>query len=375
MDCRCVCNLGVACVRPTNIFREMKPTGSSTVVMLRQWRTPTLNAFRFLSEELNPARVGVAGVPWCGNRVSASAAVIEDKEKAVIGSTLTRSMKCRCRANRRNEGPTLVTHPVGKPPVPAGMLILLGVLVVLALAISACDLVRGPIPAEQTPVAPSAGTSPTPAAPTASPTARSEATASPAATRSCVALDPQFQVLQRQAEAMKSIFSYEPAVKCPLAPTSRVAGAIQEFRYAVTETATRPKLNYMLWRGDTKTIYLVVKNDQESGASRVYTFQDTWGESEPRVPPDCASIIPPQDATPATDPSRAIQVPVRGFGKIWCKEKWQEAIGFGNGKEIGGTFSIQETAGGLYLAVHSTDGRETTALFLLDTDRGGALAP
>ncbi len=219
------------------------------------------------------------------------------------------------------------------------------------------------------------------ASPVASPSAAASPARSPVAAVSpttpatCVALDAPFQAIQARAQGLKDVFPYAPTVNCPLRPATRVGGALQEFRQPVTGSGQSPKISYMLWREDTKAIYLLVKSDQSTGVSKVYTYQDTWTENEPRVPADCAGMIVPQDVPPATDPSRALQVPVRGFGKVWCKDRWQQAIGYGNGKEVGGTLVIQETTGGLYIAMPPADGRETTSYFLLDTERGGALAP
>lgn len=295
------------------------------------------------------------------------------------------------------------------------------VLVTGLVAIAGCDLGRSPAPTVPATAGASPVVSPTvpvaasPAAATvvASPTALATravtgtlspvtgaspvATSSPAATAArtstpgstagagtpqpgaspvaCAALDPVFSPLQQKASTVPQIFSQASVFNCPVRPSLNTGGAIQEFRKPITTTGTVPPINYMLWREDTRTIYLLVKSDPLTGVSRAYTYPDTWTSQDPSVPPDCAAIIPPQDNPPATDPSRALQIPVRGFGKVWCRERWQEAIGFGNGREVGGQITVQETQGGVYIAVRPSDGRETTSLFLIDTRGGGALAP
>jgi hypothetical protein len=183
-----------------------------------------------------------------------------------------------------------------------------------------------------------------------------------------------FEALRTRAQNLPQIFPYPPAINCPQRPIASTYGAIQEFRQPITAAGAAVLTNYILWREDNKAIYLVAKADQPTGVAKVYPYEDTWADNQPAIMPECAAIVAPQDAPPPADPNMALQVPRRGFGKVWCKDKWQDKIGFGVGKEFGTTFAIQETAGGVYISISSWPGH-SPVMFLLDIQRGGALAP
>jgi hypothetical protein len=278
-------------------------------------------------------------------------------------------------------GPTAApTQPAASPtalvPATAAPAVVATAASPSAPAATAPVAVASPVPAVATkpavPASPPAGT--TPAATAAVASVPTLAPPTPAPQANCVPLDPMFESLRTKAQNLPQVFPNSPTVNCPQRPISNTYGAIQEYRQPVTTAGVIPESNYLIWREDTKAIYVIAKAGQPGGVSKIMAYQDTFADNQPAIPESCATITPPQDITPPADPGLALQVPRRGFGKVWCEGKWQEKIGFGVGKEIGLTINFQDTAGGLYMSLPAWGGRPG-GLFLLDIQRGGAIAP
>jgi hypothetical protein len=114
----------------------------------------------------------------------------------------------------------------------------------------------------------------------------------------------------------------------------------------------------MIWRSDERTVYVVQTRNGSPGISEAWVYQDTWSEGMPEIPSACAGLTPPDQ----------LEIPVRGFGKIWCENSLHQSIGFGYGSEQGGNLLIQDTEGGLYLGL--PDGPQ----FAIDVANGLALS-
>jgi len=65
----------------------------------------------------------------------------------------------------------------------------------------------------------------------------------------------------------------------------------------------------------------------------------TRSEGMPEIPPSCAGLAPPT----------GLQIPIRGFGKVWCDNSLYDLMGFGYGSEKAVDLLIQEAERGLYL--------------------------
>jgi len=98
---------------------------------------------------------------------------------------------------------------------------------------------------------------------------------------------------------------------------------------------------YMMWRSDNRTIYVIPQGDRPTGLSEALIYHDTWSEGMPEIPPSCAGLTPPA----------GLQIPIRGFGRVWCDNGLYDRIGFGYGSEQGGDLLIQDTERGLYLSL------------------------
>jgi hypothetical protein len=97
----------------------------------------------------------------------------------------------------------------------------------------------------------------------------------------------------------------------------------------------------MIWRSDSRKIYVVGQADSVTGRSQVLVYDDEWSEGMAEIPPSCAGLSPPS----------GLQIPIRGFGKVWCDHSLHTLIGFAYESEKGGDLLTQETERGLYLSI------------------------
>jgi photosystem II stability/assembly factor-like uncharacterized protein/DNA-binding beta-propeller fold protein YncE len=204
---------------------------------------------------------------------------------------------------------------------------------------------------ESPPILPTAVASPIPSG-TATPSPSS--IVSPTAL-SCPSLDPTFQDIADWLETLRPDITDVPDVGCPRDPAHTISGAWQRF-LPVPTIYNLP--GYMIWRSDTRTIYVVRIFDRLTGRSEAWVYHDTWSEGMPEIPSACAGLTPPA----------WLEIPVRGFGKVWCDNGLYERIGFGYGSEQGDDLLIQEADQGLYLGL--PDGRN----FVIDAVDGLALS-
>lgn len=79
---------------------------------------------------------------------------------------------------------------------------------------------------------------------------------------------------------------------------------------------------YMIWRGDTNTIFVLYGDD-----SSWVTYPDTWVEGE---------------AVDTGEPPAGNFAPVRGFGKVWVEQTLSERLGWAMANEQGYTATIEE---------------------------------
>lgn len=108
-----------------------------------------------------------------------------------------------------------------------------------------------------------------------------------------------------------------PSVGCPLAVESELPLARQFFQRG-----------QMLWRSDTKTIYVV--------ETRWRSYPDLWRDGDPAADPNL------------TPPPGFFQ-PVRGFGRVWRDQLGgaNASIGWATGQERGLTGGVRPWQGGL----------------------------
>ena len=155
------------------------------------------------------------------------------------------------------------------------------------------------------------------------------------------------------------------AIGCPTGESYILEdnGAMQEFWANVDEE--NPSFHYrslMIWRPDTERIY-VIDGVHTSAASEgdLFVYSDTWDESQPHVPPDCADLTVPE----------GYRLPERGFGKIWCQEELMDELGWPDAPESAVELLVQPTENGLLMR---TVGPEATYLIALLPDAGEAIA-
>jgi len=200
----------------------------------------------------------------------------------------------------------------------------------------------------------SAAAMPTPL-PTVTPAPTSTLTPTPL---SCPGLDPGFHSIADRVESLRPNFTDLPNVGCPTNPAQTVSGAWQMFfMQAPGSTVSNPP-GYMIWRSDSRTIYVIPQGDSLTGRSEALVYDDTWSEEISEIPPSCAGLTPPT----------GLQIPVRGFGKVWCDNNLYDRIGFGHGSEKAVDLLIQEAERGLYISLPEVGN------FVIDIVNGLALS-
>jgi hypothetical protein len=157
-------------------------------------------------------------------------------------------------------------------------------------------------------------------------------------------------------------------VGCPTAEGYAIeendaSGAVQAFWANVDEP--NPSFHYrslMIWRADTDQIYVVDSiHTPEASEGELMIYSDTWDDSQPHVPPDCADVTVPE----------GYQLPERGFGKVWCEEGLMDAVGWPDEPESQADLLAQPTENGLLVRVAASDETYLIALLL---ESGEAIA-
>ena len=173
----------------------------------------------------------------------------------------------------------------------------------------------------------------------------------------CVALNPAFTALAGKATAAGL------ALGCPTATAYSVNGAVQEFWKNLSNPD--PKTHWrslMIWREDTKSLYVIDGQDTQTGQGKLLSYADTFKEGEPDIPPACATLQPPA----------GYQMPVRGFAKAWCANNLAGVIGWPKGKETNASLLVQPALNGLLIKVSAPD-QNLGALVALDYSAGRAV--
>jgi hypothetical protein len=122
-------------------------------------------------------------------------------------------------------------------------------------------------------------------------------------------------------------------------------GAYQEFWNNWDDV--NPHTHYrslMIWRADNKDIYVIIGEDTDGSRGSLLAYTDTWDDSLPAIHPDCAGMVAPS----------GYQLPVRGFGKVWCANDLEDDVGWPSTAETQVTLYVQPTQYGLLMKVTGT---------------------
>lgn len=185
----------------------------------------------------------------------------------------------------------------------------------------------------------------------------------------CVAVDTTFQAAYEWAKALQSYPDQRsvvaPDVGCATAPARSLFGAVQDFRFPLLAPGIVIR-HYMIWRSDTKTIYVIRVDDPRTKLSRGWVYPDIWVEGMPQVPPACADIAPPAETYPPSPGSGIeLRLPIRGFGKVWCDHRLWDTVGWATEDESGVPITIQPAQQGVMI--------RAGALAILLDDMGRAI--
>jgi hypothetical protein len=156
----------------------------------------------------------------------------------------------------------------------------------------------------------------------------------------CVALDSGLAPIANMAAAQGLDLG------CPTAPASPVQGAVQEYWANVKDPNPRAHLrSLMIWRGDTREIYVIQGADTNASKGALMVYADTYQDGSPDLQPACANMQAPG----------GYQMPVRGFGKVWCNNNLGAVVGWPNRNEVQARLLMQPTRNGVLLQVSAPD--------------------
>jgi hypothetical protein len=177
---------------------------------------------------------------------------------------------------------------------------------------------------------------PTTATPTSTPTPTPTQTPTPGGC--AIPIDP---TLQPALDRLKSLYpAYD--LGCPTQAAFNVQGAFQEF-WANVDNAN-PNTHYrslMIWRSDNREIYVIDGNDTNASQGMLLAYTDIWVEGQDVIPPACAGMTVPA----------GYQLPVRGFGKVWCANSLVNPVGWPAVGEVAVNLFVQPMQTGQLLKV------------------------
>ncbi len=162
-----------------------------------------------------------------------------------------------------------------------------------------------------------------------------------------IPVDPALAPVLTHAQAL----GYD--LGCPTAAATTIFGAFQEFWTNLDNP--NPHMHFrslMVWRSDNQEIYVIDGQDTDASQGMLLAYTDTWNESQPEIPPACASMTPPA----------GYQLPIRGFGKVWCNNSLVGSVGWPAQAEEGVSLIVQPMQTGLLLKVIRSTGGYLIAL-------------
>ncbi|MCS7179252.1 MAG: NBR1-Ig-like domain-containing protein [Anaerolineae bacterium] len=176
----------------------------------------------------------------------------------------------------------------------------------------------------------------------------------------CTTVDPALAPVV----GIASTFGVNPG--CPTGPSFSIYGAFQKFETNPENPNPQTHMGaFMIWRSDTRKIYALGMGSEYTSPTHngrwLGVYDDRWDESQPPVHPVCAGMSVPS----------GFQLPVRGFGKVWCENGlWaSDRVGWPRDREWGVDLLVQPTERGLLVRVRNyPDGYHY--LFALDLPAG-----
>ncbi|MDW8102959.1 MAG: NBR1-Ig-like domain-containing protein [Anaerolineae bacterium] len=158
----------------------------------------------------------------------------------------------------------------------------------------------------------------------------------------CTAVDPALAPVVEVA----STFGLNPG--CPIGPAFSIYGAFQKFETNPENPSPHARMGaFMIWRSDIRVIYALGLGSEAHLPTHngrwLGIYQDRWEESQPELHPVCARMSVPS----------GFQLPIRGFGKVWCENGlWaSDRVGWPREREWGVNLLIQPTERGWLIRV------------------------
>lgn len=169
----------------------------------------------------------------------------------------------------------------------------------------------------------------------------------------CLAPDPIFTSVLRQAEILGL------GLRCATGPTGQHTGHLQFFRADLDQASAHDhNRSLMLYDADTDLVYAFKGHDPNLYEATLEIYGNRWDETQPGVAPICEALAPPT----------GYRMPVREIGKAWCEDSLWLQIGWPQEPAGDSTFTVQETTHGLLIKVEPEPGASSAQALLIAVD-------
>lgn len=158
----------------------------------------------------------------------------------------------------------------------------------------------------------------------------------------CPTPEARFEPIVQQAEDLGL------ELGCASAGIETTSAHLQSFwRLLGGEESDLALRSLVLVRRDASHLIYVLEGwDAETREATPRTYDDTWEETEPEIPPACAPLVPPPGYIS----------PTRSIGKAWCEHSLWNSIGWPREAEVPATLTLQPMTHGLLMEAVTEDG-------------------
>ena len=162
----------------------------------------------------------------------------------------------------------------------------------------------------------------------------------------CPSPEARFEPVVRQAESLGL------ELGCVSSEIETTNARLQSFWRLLDEEANDSALHSLvLLREDASHLIYVLEGwDAETREATPRTYEDTWEETEPEIPPACAPLVPPP----------GFISPRRNIAKVWCEHSLWNSIGWPREAEVPVALTFQPMTQGLLIEALARDGTSWT---------------
>jgi len=162
----------------------------------------------------------------------------------------------------------------------------------------------------------------------------------------CPSPEARFEPVVQQAESLGL------ELGCVSSETEITKARLQSFWRLLDEKNSDSALHSLIiLREDaSRLIYVLEGWDADMREVTPRTYEDTWEETEPEMPPACAPLVPPS----------GFISPKRNIAKVWCEHSLWNSVGWPREAEIPVALTVQPMTQGLLIEALASDGTSWT---------------